>query len=216
LAQGVGFIGGTGPEGKGLAVRFARAGLDVFIGSRTAERGREAAAEVTSISGGKAAGGTNDEAAASGDIVVVTTPYSGLNETLSALGEQIGGRIVVSAVVPLQFSRARVGLLEVAGGSAAEEAQRLLPEARVVGAFHNLSASHLLDIDHALEGDVIICGDDKDALDQVIQLTNLMGGVRGVNGGPLANTRYVEALTALLININRVYKAETQVRIVGI
>lgn len=143
-------------------------------------------------------------------------PYAGLRETLQSLEGAIGDRVVVSAVVPIQFSKARIAALPVAEGSAAEEAQWLLPSARVIAAFHNLSAAHLLDLDHAIDGDVIVCGDHLDALREVIELAGLIQGVRGVNGGPLANSRYVEELTALLLNVNRIYKAETHVRIVGI
>jgi hypothetical protein len=215
LSGSIGFIGGTGPEGRGLAARFARAGREVFLGSRTEERGREAAREVTELSGGRALGGTN-EAAAAAAVVIVTVPFAGLRDTLSALAHPLAGKIVVSAVVPLQFSKARIAAVPVEEGSAAELAQAVLPGSRVAGAFQNLSAHHLLDLDQDIEGDVVVCSDDGDTTRRVIELAGLIPGVRGIDGGPLANSRYVEELTALLLNINRIHKAETHVRIVGV
>ena len=212
----IGLIGGTGPEGKGLASRFVAAGLEVVIGSRSAERGEEAAREIAAIAGRGLRGATNSDAAKAADVVVITLPYAGQAETLPALAGDIGSRIVVSTVVPLQFSRRRVSMLEIPAGSAAEEAQSLLPEARVASAFHNLAAAQLLDVNHEIEGDVIVCADDADALAAVMELAGAIKSVRGVNGGPLANSRYVEGMTALIVNINRIYKAEAHVRIVGI
>jgi hypothetical protein len=215
LASSIGLIGGTGPEGKGLAARFARAGLEVIIGSRSAERGEEAAADVRQIAGGSVRGGTNTEAA-DADVIVVTLPYAGQAETLEALREQIGDKIVVSTVVPMQFAAGKVTMLQLEDGSAAEETQRILPRARVVGAFQNLAARKLFDVEQALDGDVIVCGDYKEALRQVIWLAEQIPGLRGVNGGPLASSRYVEGITTLLVHINRNYKAETHVKIVGV
>jgi len=208
-------IGGTGPEGKGLAARFARAGLAVIVGSRSAERGAEAAEEVRNQAGGNVRGATNAEAAQA-DLVMVTLPYLGQAETLAGLRERIGNRIVVSTVVPMQFAAGKVTMLDLEDGSAAQEAQRILPEARVVGAFQNLAARKLFDVDHELDGDVIVCSDDKEALREVIWLAEQIPGLRGVNGGPLACSRYVEGITALLVHVNRNYKTESHVKIVGV
>jgi NADPH-dependent F420 reductase len=216
VAQRIGVIGGTGPEGKGLAARFAKAGLEVQIGSRSRERGQEAAAEIRKLAGGRVGGGTNEDAVKGAEIILVTVPYGGMRETLAGLAAAIGDVVLVSAVVPLQFSRTRVATLDVAEGSAAEEAQMVLPQARVVGAFQNLSASHLIDIEHPLDGDVVVCSDHLDALRAVIELADRLPGVRGVNGGPLPNSRYVEGLTALLLNINRIHKVETHIKILGL
>jgi NADPH-dependent F420 reductase len=215
VVQSIGIVGGTGPEGKGLAARFARAGVEVIIGSRSAERGEAAAAEVAGLTGGKVRGGTNLDAAA-GEVVIITLPYDGLKDTLGPLAATIGGKIVVSAVVPMRFEGGRPQMVDVADGSAAEEIRALLPQARVVGAFQNLSAHKLMDVDHGLEGDVIVCADDREALQATIDLAGLIEGIRGVNGGPLSSSRYVEAITALLVNINRVHRTETHVQIVGI
>jgi hypothetical protein len=146
----------------------------------------------------------------------VTLPYAGQAEMLAELREQIGSRIVVSTVVPMQFAGGKVTMLELEDGSAAQEMQRILPEARVVGAFQNLAARKLFDVDHELDGDVIVCSDDKEALSEVIRLAEQIPGLRGVNGGPLASAHYVEGITTLLVHINRNYKTESHVKIVGV
>lgn len=216
MAKTIGIIGGTGPEGKGLAARFARAGLDVIIGSRSAERGEAAAAEVREQAGGNVSGASNLDAASGAEIVVLAMPYTGLADTLSELKDAIGNRIVVSTVVPMQFNAGRATLLSVEAGSAAQEAQTMLPDARVTGAFQNLAARKLFDVEHELDGDVIVCSDDKEALAEVMALAEAIPGLRGVNGGPLACNRYVEGITTLLVHINRNYKTETHVKIAGI
>jgi hypothetical protein len=114
------------------------------------------------------------------------------------------------------FSPGKVEMLTLEDGSAAQEMQRLLPDARVVGAFQNLAAKKLFDLEHELDGDVIVCSDDREALREVIWLTEQVRGLRGVNGGPLASSRYVEGITTLLVHINRNYKTETHVKIVGV
>ena len=216
MAKTIGIIGGTGPEGKGLAARFARAGMEVLIGSRSAERGEEAAKDIREHAGGNVRGAANADAARAAEIVVVTLPYSGQAETLVALQDDIGSRIVISTVVPMVFSPGKVEMLRLEDGSAAEEAQRLLPEASVVGAFQNLAARKLFDVEHPLEGDVIVTSDNKEALREVIWLTEQMPNLRGINGGPLAASHYVEGITTLLVHINRNYKTESSVKIVGV
>ena len=216
MAQTIALIGGTGPEGKGLAARFARAGLDVVIGSRSAERGEDAATEVREQAGGSVRGATNQDAAAAGDIVILTLPYAGQADTLEGLRNAIAGKIVISTVVPMQFMRGKVEMLTLEDGSAAEEAQRLLPDARVVGAFQNLAAAKLFDVDHALEGDVFVCGDDRQAVREVIDLCQQVEGLRGIDGGPLSCNRFVEGITPLLVHINRNYKTQSHVRVVGV
>lgn len=216
MAKTIGFIGGTGPEGRGLAARFARAGMEVLIGSRSAERGEEAATEVRQRAGGDVRGATNADAAAGSEIVIVTLPYAGQAETLMALREQIGNRILVSTVVPMVFGGGKIEMMTLDAGSAAEEAQRELPEARVVGAFQNLAAKKLFNVEEELHGDVIVCSDDKEALREIIWLTEQVPGLRGVNGGPLSCSRYVEGLTTLLVHINRNYKTESHVQILGV
>jgi NADPH-dependent F420 reductase len=215
MAKSIGIIGGTGPEGKGLAARFAQAGLEVIVGSRSAERGEEAAAEIRERAGGSVRGAANT-GAAEADIIVVTVPYAGQADTLSALKDQLTGKIVVSTVVPMAFEAGKVSMVPVADGSAAEEMQRLLPDSKVVGAYQNLAARKLFDVDHDLDADVIVTSNDREALREVIWLTEQIPGLRGVNGGPLSCSHYVEAITTLLVHVNRNYKTETTVKISGI
>ena len=216
MAETLAFIGGTGPEGKGLAARFAKAGLSVIIGSRSAERGEEAAKEIREAAGGSVSGATNADAVLSADTILITLPYSGLNDTLPPLADAIADKIVISTVVPLEFSGGRASIMQIDDGSAAEETKRLLPGARVVGAFQNLAAHKLFDVSHVIEGDVIVTSDDREALREVMTLSERIEGIRGVNGGNLRASRYVEGITAMLVGINRNYKAEAHVKIVGI
>ena len=211
------FIGGTGPEGKGLAYRFALAGHELVIGSRSRERGETAAREVAErVPNATVRGADNADAAREGAIVVLTVPFAAQADTLPALREALDGKIVISTAVPLSFEGGKPAMLSVAEGSAAEQAQALLPGARVVGAFQNLGAAKLWEGDASLEQDVIVCADDADAKRDVTALAEQIRGVRVVDGGPLASSRYVEGITALLVNINRRYKTLAGVRIVGV
>jgi NADPH-dependent F420 reductase len=214
LAKTIGIIGGTGPEGKGLAARFAKAGLEVILGSRTAEKGIEAAKEVATASGGKVKGGPNADAAAA-EIVILTIPYEGLRETLQPLEAQIGERVVISTIVPMRFKEGRPSMMATQTGSAAEDVQILLPQAQVVGAFQTSAARKLADLGIQLEGDVIVCSDHPSAAREVIELAELIG-LRGVNAGPLSNSRYVEGITALLVSVNRIHRKETGIKVVGL
>src|SRR5205807_9213415 len=128
----------------------------------------------------KVRGGTNAAAAAGSEVIVVTVPYDGMRETIKDLAGPLRDKIVISAVVPLQFSRARIAALDVSDGSAAQEAQLLLPESRVTAAFQNLPAAHLFDLPHSVDGDVIVCSDHVDALRETIELAGLIQGVRGI------------------------------------
>ncbi len=213
----IGFIGGTGPEGRGLALRFAMAGEEVVIGSRSRERAQEAVEDVLGRARDLAVtGAENADAAQSADTVFVAVPYSAHRDTVSGLGDLLKGKIVVDVVVPLAFEKGRVRALTVEEGSVAEQAQLLLPDAQVVGAFHSISAHELLVPDAVLDCDVVVCADDAEARDRVMALAELIKGVRALDGGGLATSRYVEALTALLLNMNRIYKAHSAIKIVGI
>ncbi|MEX1253011.1 MAG: NADPH-dependent F420 reductase [Dehalococcoidia bacterium] len=213
----IAFIGGTGPEGKGLAYRFALAGHEATIGSRSAERAAEAAREIAArVSTSLSKGVENADAAREADLVVLTVPYDAQGGTLPALRDAIGSKIVVSTAVPLSFEGGKPAMLAVPEGSAAEQAQALLPGARVVGAFQNLGATKLWAGDDPLDQDVLICGGDAGAKREVMALAEAIRGVRAVDGGPLAASRYVEGITVLLIGVNKRYKATTGVRIVGI
>ena len=212
----LGFLGGTGPEGKGLALRFALAGEKVFIGSRTSSRGIEASNSLKKFSDDNIFGGTNSEAASKSDVIVAAMPYEGQRETLETLKTSLTGKIVITVVAPLIFNKGAISALPVKDGSAALEAQKILPESRIIGAFQNISARDLLIPSKPIDADVIVCGDDQDAKDYVITLANMIQGVRGINGGGLKNAGYVENLTALLLNINQVYKSHSSIRISGV
>ncbi len=209
----VAVLGGTGPQGRGLARRFATAGLAVVIGSRDADRAVETAAALP----GTVKGATNADAAQVGDIVFVAVPWVGHAELLEELATTLAGKIVVDCVNPLAFDKRGPYPVHVEQGSATEQAAALLPESIVVGAFHNVSAV-LLD-DPALEvveTDVLVLGDDRRATDVVQALASAIPGVRGIYGGRLRNAHQVEALTANLISLNRRYQAHSGIRITGL
>jgi NADPH-dependent F420 reductase len=212
------FVGGTGPEGLGLAIRFAHAGHRVAIGSRSRERGEEGATQVrAAVPGADVTGGENATVVADADVVFLTFPYSGQQPTLDALGPLLGGKLVCDVVAPLEFVKGTGAVgLNVPGNSAAQEAAAQLPGARVVSAFQNMAAEELQHIDHPIDADVLVCGDDAGAKATVISLANQIAGVRGVDGGALSNSRYVELLTALLINLNRRHKTQTAIRVTGL
>ena len=213
----IGFIGGTGPEGRGLALRLAMAGEAVMIGSRDESRADAAAKSVASILPAlDVSGGLNERVAADSDIVFVAVPYAGHRLTLESLRPALDGKTVVDVVAPLAFRRGVASAARVDDGSAAQEAQKILANSSVVGAFQNLSAEELLKPDVSIDADVVVCADDSDAKSTVMKLAETIEGVRAVDGGALANSQYVENLTALLININRIYRAHSTIRIVGI
>jgi 8-hydroxy-5-deazaflavin:NADPH oxidoreductase len=212
------FVGGTGPEGLGLAMRLARAGHQVAIGSRSSDRGEEGAAKVReAVPAADVSGGENGDVVGDADVVFLTFPYSGQQPTLAAIAPQLDGKIVCDVVAPLEFQQGIGAVaLNVAGNSAAQEAAAQLPNARVVSAFQNLAAERLMHLDHPVEADVLVCGRDADAKQVIIGLANEIDGVRGIDAGGLSQSRYVEMLTSLLINLNRKHKTETSIKIVGI
>lgn len=212
------FVGGTGPEGLGLAMRFAHAGHEVAIGSRSTERGEEGASKVReAVPSAKVSGGANADVVAGADVVLLTFPYSGQQPTLEALGSALDGKIVCDVVAPLEFQQG-VGAvaLNVEGKSAAQEAAAQLPNARIVSAFQNMSAEKLMELDHPIDCDVLVCGRDADAKQVIIGLANQIAGVRGIDAGGLSQSRYVEMLTSLLINLNRKHKTQTSIKIIGL
>ncbi len=213
----IGFIGGTGPEGRGLALRFALAGEDVLIGSRDAERARDAAESVREIAPSiSIGGGVNADVAEQSNTVVIAVPYSAQRPTLEGLMDELRGKLVVNVVAPLVFSNGVASAIRVEAGSAALEAREIVPDAIHIAAFHNVSAQELLVPDRALDTDIVVFGDDADAKQKVMGLAEAIKGARGVDGGGLENARYCEDLTALLLNINRIYRAHSMIRIVGI
>jgi NADPH-dependent F420 reductase len=215
----VGILGGTGDQGRGLAYRFARAGQRVVIGSRSAERGVAAAANIAAMPGvaGQVTGGANGDAAQVADIVIVAVPWDGHAETVASLRAALAGKVVIDCVNPLGFDAKGPYALRVPEGSAAEQTQSLLPESRVCGAFHHVSATMLADpaIDR-VDLDVLVLGDDREAVGLVIELAGRIDGMRGVYAGRLRNASQVESLTANLIAINRRYKAHAGLRVTGL
>lgn len=202
-------LGGTGPQGKGLALRWAAAGQQVVIGSRDAQRASAIAQEL----GHGIIGADNLSAAERADVVLVAVPYDGHAALLAEVAPALAGKIVIDCVNPLGFDKQGAFPLPVAEGSAAQQAAVVLPESRVVAAFHHISAVLLQDLDHELDIDILVLADDREAADQVIALADLIPGMRGVFAGRLRNACQVEALTANLISINRRYKVHAGVRI---
>ena len=221
LASPLAFLGGTGPEGKGLALRLALAGETVIIGSRDAERARAAAEQLAAVGDGarikSIRGADNLEAASQAAVIFLTVPYEAQRPLLEPLEEPLRDKVVVNVIAPMKFERGRgASALSVAAGSAAEEAQELLPGSQVVAAFQNVSAEELQDPDQVLQGDVVICSDFGDAKSLVSDLTRKIPELRPVDGGGLANSKYVEQITPLLVNINRIYKIHAGIKIVGL
>jgi NADPH-dependent F420 reductase len=210
-------LGGTGEEGGGLALRWANAGHRVIIGSRSGEKAAAAAAALSAkIAPLGIEGMENAVAAALAEIVVLAVPYAAQRATVEDVRTALAGKILVDVTVPLVPPRvSRVQLPE--GGSAVEPIQKLLGEAtRVVSAFQNVSAHYLSELSRGIECDVLVCGDDKDAREVVVQLAN-DAGLRGIHAGVLANSAAAEALTSALIAINRHYKVPAAgIRITGL
>ena len=216
------FLGGTGPEGRGLALRLAVSGEDVIIGSRDAQRAadaaRELAALVEGVSGcGRIEGADNLEAATQADAAFLTVPYEAQAPMLAQLAEPLSGKVVVNVIAPMRFERGKGAIaVPVEAGSAAEEAQGMLPNSRIVAAFQNVSAEELQELAHDMEGDVVICSDNAEAKNLVMSFTGRISNLRPVDGGGLGNSKYVEQITPLLVNINRIYKVHSGIRIVGV
>lgn len=211
-------LGGSGAQGSGLALRLAAAGHVVTIGSRTADKAQAAAAELSRRFDGQAIAGTDNAAAVAGaEIVILAVPYAAQRATVEAVRDGLAGKILIDATVPLQPPRVSVVQLPQ-GQSAVASIQALLgPAVKVVSAFQNVSAQHLADLDHAVDCDVLVCGDDRAACDTVIGLCADIG-LRGLYAGTIQNSAAVEALTSVLIAINRRYKVAggAGIRITGL
>ena len=205
MTRTIAVLGGTGQEGSGLALRWAHAGYPVVIGSRDPERAAAKAAELRArLGSGAIEGDDNRRAAERAEIAVLTVPYAAHRATLEQVKEALAGKILVDVTVPLVPPQvARVQLPPE--GSAAVAAQRLLgPAVTVVSAFQNVSAHLLDDLAAAVDCDVLVCGDDKEARAAVVALAEA-AGMRGLHGGALANSAASEALTSVLIFLNRRY-----------
>lgn len=210
-------LGGTGHEGSGLGLRWAKAGHTIIIGSRTAEKAQAAAAELNAKLGADFVRGLDNlSAAQQGEIIVLTVPYSAHAATIETVRDAVQGKIFVDVTVPLvppKVSRVQMP----AAGSASQEAQNLLgPNVKVVTAFQSISAEHLKDSDHPIDCDVLVCGDDKDAKGTVIALAK-DAGMQAWDAGPLANAVIPEGLTSVLIGLNIRYKVKSSgIKITGI
>jgi NADPH-dependent F420 reductase len=217
----VGVLGGTGAQGRGLALRWAASGLEVVLGSRDGGRAEQAASELneelSSVEGAAIVRGAgNRDAAASSDVVLAAVPFDAHEKTLADLVDVLDGKIVIDCVNPLGFDKQGPFVLDVDGGSAAEQAQAILPGSRVIGAFHNVSAVILADLSVTdVDTDVLVLGEDRDDVAVVTQLADRIPGMRGLYGGRLRNAAQVEALTANIIAINRRYKTHAGIRITG-
>ncbi|TMB02731.1 MAG: NADPH-dependent F420 reductase [Deltaproteobacteria bacterium] len=207
------FVGGTGPQGLGLAMRFAQAGETVLIGSRSASRADATARRIrAAVPGGVAEGVENLDAIARSERIVLTLPAAALPTFLETARTPLAGKLVIDVAVPVVL---RDGFFELAPVPGAPSAGELLQK-RVVSAFKNVSAERLQDLSAALEGDVVLCGDDAAARTEVAALVAKLPGLRAVDAGRLANARYLEAITALLLNLNRRFRARTSIAIVGL
>lgn len=220
----IALLGGTGKEGSGLAFRWAHAGYPVVIGSRSVEKAHATAAELTALVGnaeksdnaGTVTGATNRDAVQAAAVVVLAVPFAVQMATADEVKDLLAGKILVDVTVPLVPPKVdRVQLPP--SGSAVEALQRHLGvEVKVVSAFQNVSATHLKNLAHVIDCDVLVCADDADAREQVVQLVHAAGMI-GWHAGPLANSAASEALTSVLIAINKRYKVPgAGIRITGV
>lgn len=212
----IGIVGGTGKEGRGLGLRWARAKHTVSIGSRDAERARATAAELSGLAGVTVEGGSNAWAAERAEVVLLAVPYSAHRETLAGLAPVLSGRILIDITVPLNPPKVRQVHLPP-GQAAAIEAHAIVgPTCPVVATLHHVSSAHLADADHAIDSDVLFCTDDDRARGVVSDLLRDLG-LRPVDAGPLQNAIALESLTPVLLHINKAYKsAGSGLRITGI
>lgn len=198
----VSILGGTGEQGPGMALRWAKAGVQVVIGSRQQSKAVQVADELNEELGEALIQGmANPEAAAAAEVVALTVPFSAHKSTIESVKAHLGGKVFIDVSVPLDPENPRKMLMPPAG-SATEEAQALLgDDVKVVAAFQNVAAHELRHLDHAIGCDVLVCGNDREARQTVIDLVKLMG-LHPVDAGPAYNARVVESLTALLIGLN--------------
>jgi 8-hydroxy-5-deazaflavin:NADPH oxidoreductase len=209
----VAIVGGTGNLGSALALRLGAPGVKLIIGSRDAEKAKNAVATLApKLRAGEMLGTTNQEAVKGADFVVIAVPYEGHAQMVGDLKGQLAGKIVIDTVVPLN----KVKPFVPAAGSALQEAQQLLgSEAPVIGALHNISAVDLGDVDSPL-GDVLVCGDDNAAKQKVMEIIQRIGA-NAYDGGPASNAYVIEGLTGVIISLNRKYKSKHgSIKITGI
>ena len=213
----VSFVSGTGPAGFGLAERFARAGDEIWIGSRTLAKAEETRDRVREhVPEGTLHAAENEEAIAASEVAFLTMPPQHQRGSVAALAPALAGKIVVSMANPLTVEQGRITTWFPEAGSLAEEVQHLVPTARVVGAFHEIHVRRFAKLGSRIDSDTIVTGDDDLARAAVMRLARHVDGVRPLDGGPLSNSRYVEGFVAVLISMNFRYKAATALRITGL
>lgn len=213
----VSILGGTGEQGPGMALRWAKAGIEVIIGSRQQEKAAGIAAELNQELGQELIKGmANPEAAAAADVVALTVPFSAHRATIESVKEHVAGKVFIDVCVPLDPENPRKMQLPPEG-SATQEAQAILgDDVKVVAAFQNVSAHELRHLDHAIDCDVLVCGNDKDARQTVMDLVAKME-MRPVDAGLAYNASVVESITALLIGLNIRHKVKgSGIRITGL
>jgi len=211
----IAILGGTGALGSGLALRWANTGHQVTIGSRDGARAEEVAAELSQKVSRKIIGKSNEQAAADAELLVITVPYASHAATIDSVRSHLMGKILIDVTVPLKPPKVRTVQLPE-GGSVAKALQKNLGDSvRVVSAFQNVAATHLADLDHDIDCDVLVCGNDKEARNEVVKLAN-DAGMKAWHGGRIDNSAVAEALTSLLIFINGNYKIDgAGIRITG-
>ncbi|MEZ7818480.1 NADPH-dependent F420 reductase [Candidatus Njordibacter sp. Uisw_039] len=211
----IAILGGTGALGSGLALRWAQAGHHVTLGSRDSERATEVAAKLSQQVSQKITGTSNEKAASDAELVVITVPYASHAATIDSVRDHLTGKVLIDVTVPLKPPKVRTVQLPE-GGSVAKALQANLGESvKVVSAFQNVAATHLADLDHNIDCDILVCGNDKEARGQVVELAN-DAGMKAWHGGRIDNSAVAEALTSLLIFINGNYKIDgAGIRITG-
>ena len=211
----IAILGGTGALGSGLALRWANTGHQVTIGSRDGARAEEVAAKLSQKVSRKIIGKSNEQAAADAELLVITVPYASHATTIDSVRSHLMGKILIDVTVPLKPPKVRTVQLPE-GGSVAKALQENLGDSvRVVSAFQNVAATHLADLDHDIDCDVLVCGNDKEARNEVVELAN-DAGMKAWHGGRIDNSAVAEALTSLLIFINGNYKIDgAGIRITG-
>ncbi len=215
----IGVFGATGPAGQAAAVQLAAIGVEVTVGSRVFQRAEETVAALKGRWPDRDLplfAGDNETAAATADWVIVATPWEGVLTTVAALERQLEGKIVISMANALtKWGKDMIPLLPPTG-SVAVAIARALPRSRVVGGFHHLPAGPWADLDHELDADVMVCGDDREATGEVVALIDRLPGLRGVDSGGLASALAIEALTPALLEVNRRYKTHAAVKLTGL
>ena len=214
----IGILGGTGPAGSAVALRLASVGIDVVIGSRSAERATDICKQLTDQWPDRALPleGADNATAASTELVIVATPWDAASSTAASVAAQLGDKVVISMANAVAKVGDHLEPLTLSRGSVAQGVQAAVPEALVAATFHHLPARALADIDNALDADVLVCSDHPRATEESIDLIGKIPGLRGLDAGPLANATPIETFTTVLLHLNRRYKTRTAPRFTGI